>query len=230
MDQRKPSKRRTRRILAWLAGTLGPWLIRGLHVTWKRHFIGAEHFEVRGPEGKRGVYCMWHQNVPSGSGVHRNKQLSVLVSSHRDGEIIARTIRRMGYGVVRGSSSRGGARAMRQMLRQIEDDQGLVLTPDGPRGPRHGVAVGAIYLAAASGRPLIATGFAAKSFWTLRSWDKMEFPKPFTRVVTAYAPPLQIERSVLRDPEALEAARIQLGESLHLAESLAEEELNRLES
>lgn len=168
---------------------------------------------------------MWHQNVPAGSGVHRENGLSVLVSSHRDGEIIARTIRRMGYGVVRGSSSRGGARALRQMLGQMEPDQGLVFTPDGPRGPRHSVAVGAIYLAAVSGRPLIATGFAAKRCWRLSSWDRMEFPKFFTRVVVAYSPPIFVERAVMRDPEALEEVRQRFGAALHAAEDHADREL-----
>jgi lysophospholipid acyltransferase (LPLAT)-like uncharacterized protein len=168
---------------------------------------------------------MWHQNVPAGSAVHRGKQLSVLVSSHRDGEIIARTIRRMGYGVVRGSSSRGGARAVRQMLGQMKPDQGLVFTPDGPRGPRHSVAVGAIYLAAASGRPLIATGFAAKRAWQLSSWDRMEFPKFFTRVVVAYSPPIHVERAVMRDPDALEKVRVRFRAALHAAEQRADQEL-----
>lgn len=225
MDQRKRSSKRTKRFLAWLAGTLGPWLIRGLHVTWRVRRVGVEHFESRGKKGQRGVYAMWHQNVPAGSSVHRDSNLSVLVSSHRDGEIIARTIRRMGYGVVRGSSSRGGVRAMRQMLRQMNSDQGLVFTPDGPRGPRHSVAVGAIYLAAVTGRPLIATGFAAKRAWKLSSWDRMEFPKLFTQVVVAYSPPILVERAVMRDPEALEKVRLRFGAALHAAEERADHEL-----
>jgi lysophospholipid acyltransferase (LPLAT)-like uncharacterized protein len=230
VDQRKRSSKRTKRFLAWLAGTLGPWLIRGLHVTWRVRRVGIEHFEARGKKGQRGVYAMWHQNVPAGSAVHRGKQLSVLVSSHRDGEIIARTIRRMGYGVVRGSSSRGGARALRQMLGQMEHEQGLVFTPDGPRGPRHSVAVGAIYLAAATGRPLIATGFSAKRAWHLSSWDRMEFPKLFTQVVVAYAPPIYVERTVMRDPEALEQARQEFGAALHAAEERADQVLAKQSS
>jgi lysophospholipid acyltransferase (LPLAT)-like uncharacterized protein len=225
VDQRKRSSKRTKRFLAWLAGTLGPWLIRGLYCTWRVRRVGIEHFEERGKGGERGIYAMWHQNVPAGSAVHRRKQLSVLVSSHRDGEIIARTIRRMGYGVIRGSSSRGGARALRQMLGQMKPEQGLVFTPDGPRGPRHSVAVGAIYLAAATGRPLIATGFAAKRAWHLNSWDRMEFPKLFTQVVVAYSPPIHVDRDVMRDPEALEEVRQRFGAALNAAEEHADLEL-----
>lgn len=205
-----------------MAGALGPWLLRALGRSWRAQREGVEHFEALGEDGQRPVYCMWHQNVSAGSAVHRGEQLSVLVSSHRDGEIIARSIHVMGYRTVRGSTSRGGARALRELLHQADPDWGLVLTPDGPRGPRHSVAPGAIYLAALGGRPVVATGFAARRQWTLNSWDRMSFPKPWTRVICCYSEPLRFDRQVLRDPEALEAARAQLGEAIHAMEAKAQ--------
>lgn len=216
----------TKRFLAWLAGTLGPWLLRGLRLTWRIRREQTQHFQARGKDGQLPVYTMWHQNVPAGSAGHLGEPLSVLISSHRDGEIIDRTVRRMGFRSVRGSSSRGGARAMREMLASDDPRWGIVMTPDGPRGPRHSVAPGAIYLAAATGRPLVATGFAARRYWTLKSWDRMEFPKPFTRVAIAYDEPLYFDPEDLRDPEGLEQALQQLAASLHRAEDRAAHALN----
>lgn len=227
MEQARTKKsKRTKRVLAWLAGALGPWLLRALGRSWRVRREGVEHFNTSGEDGQRPVFCMWHQNVSAGSAVHRGEQLSVLVSSHRDGEIIARSIHAMGYRTVRGSTSRGGARALRELMAQADPAWGLVITPDGPRGPRHSVAPGAIYLAVMSGRPLIATGFAVRRQWRLGSWDRMSIPKPWTRVICCYSEPLRFERSMLRDPEALAAAREQLGEAIHAMEAKAQELLD----
>ncbi|MCH2101927.1 MAG: DUF374 domain-containing protein [Planctomycetes bacterium] len=166
----------TKRALAWLAGALGPWLLRTLGRSWRVRRVGQKYFDVTGPEGQRPVFVMWHQNAPSGSAVHRGEPLVVLASTHRDGEIIARTTRNLGYRTLRGSTSRGGARVLRELLTQADPAWGLVLTPDGPRGPRHSVAPGAIYIAAMSGRPVVATGLAAQRQWKLNSWDRMRFP------------------------------------------------------
>lgn len=223
MDPTRTKKSKwTKRFLARLAGALGPWLLRALGRSWRVRREGVEHFNTCGEEGQRPVFCMWHQNVSAGSAVHRGEQLSVLVSTHRDGEIIARSITAMGYRTVRGSTSRGGARALRALLSQADPDWGLVFTPDGPRGPRHNVAPGAIYLAAASGRPLIALGFAVRRQWTLSSWDRMAIPKPWTRVICCYSEPLRFDRDMLRAPGGLDAAREQLGEAIHAMEAKAQ--------
>ena len=224
---RTKKSKRTKRVLAWLAGALGPWLLRALGRSWRIRREGLEHFAQRSDTGQRPIYVMWHQNVPAGSAVHRGEQLEVLVSSHRDGEIIARSIESMGYRTVRGSTSRGGARALREMVRRADPAWGLVLTPDGPRGPRHSVAPGAIYLAALSQRPVIATGFASRRRWALGSWDRMEFPKPFTRVQCCYSAPMQFDREVLRDEQALERAQAALAEAIETTQARAAELLEQ---
>lgn len=116
---------------------------------------------------------------------------------------------------------------MRQLIGDTDPEWGLVFTPDGPRGPKHSVAPGAIFLAAMSGRPLIATGFAARRKWKINSWDRMRFPKPFTRVICCYSPPIFIDRDVVRDPVQLDAAREHLARTIHAMDAQAEKVLQQ---
>lgn len=187
--------------------------------------VGREHFETVNDKGRRGVYVTWHQNVPGACSLHQREKLCVLISSHRDGEIIAKAVHAFRMRSVRGSSSRDGARALLQMLQEVGDDWGLVLTPDGPRGPRHSTAPGTIYIAAAGRRSIVATGFAARSYWRLGSWDRMEIPKPFTRVVVVYREPVPVPREVMRDEALMEQWLDRLAQEIHAAHDEARQHL-----
>jgi len=209
--ERKPwHKRWRRRLGSGLAGVLGPPLLRLLAASWRVHVVGQENWDAAVRDGRLPVFALWHESIPAGALLHRHRALTVLVSRHRDGALVARLIERLGFRTIRGSTFDGADGALRELLREARTERGLVLTPDGPRGPAHAVAGGALYLAGASGRPLVATGFAASRAWRAGSWDRMIFPKLFARIVIAYALPLDVPRGAAREPEASAAARTAL--------------------
>ncbi len=111
----------------------------------------------------------------------------MLVSEHSDGEIIARIGARFGQRAVRGSSSRGAARALLTLVRTLLDGHVVAITPDGPRGPRHVAQAGVVAASQKSGAPIVAIGVAYSGAWTLGSWDRFCIPYPFARVVLAYS-------------------------------------------
>ncbi|MBC8328083.1 MAG: lysophospholipid acyltransferase family protein, partial [Planctomycetes bacterium] len=197
-------KRILRRSGMVFASTVGPWLLRVLARTWRVRRIGAaDTVDSRRPL----TYGLWHESIPAGAALHRRRDLTVMISSHHDGELITRIVESLGFRTVRGSSTRGGSRALRQMLKAAKDAEGLVVTPDGPRGPAHSIASGVLFVAAATGRPLVATGFAASRAWRAGSWDRMIIPKPFSKVVVGYAGDLEVPRAAIRDQALLEVHR-----------------------
>jgi lysophospholipid acyltransferase (LPLAT)-like uncharacterized protein len=111
--------------------------------------------------------------------------IKVLISTHADGQLIAEACQRLGFALARGSSTRGGVEAVRDMLRA--NDTHLAVTPDGPRGPRRRVQAGVVYLAARTGLPIVPVGFAARRPWRAKSWDRFAVPRPFSRAVTDVA-------------------------------------------
>lgn len=185
--KRSAWRRARKRIGAAFGRALGPPLLRLLARTWRVRLIGVEARDRRDAAGALPVFGFWHQNILGAIGTHFGFPVRVLVSHHRDGETIARLAERLGYRTVRGSSSSGGAEALRAMERLArETGDGFAFTPDGPRGPARSLAPGVVVLAATAGRSLTASGFAYSSFLQARSWDRMVLPKPFSRVVVAF--------------------------------------------
>jgi lysophospholipid acyltransferase (LPLAT)-like uncharacterized protein len=117
---------------------------------------------------------------------HRNEGVAVLISTHADGEIIARICEAFGYRTIRGSTSRGGARALVEIARTLEGGVDVAITPDGPRGPVHTVAPGTLYAAQRAQAPVIAIGVHASRAWRLSTWDRFMIPKPFARITVKY--------------------------------------------
>ncbi|RMH05003.1 MAG: DUF374 domain-containing protein [Planctomycetota bacterium] len=217
-------KRILRRVSAALAGGLGPWFLRALSATWRVRRVGAEETIE---SGRPLTYGLWHESIPAGVALHRRYGLTVMISSHHDGELITRIVERLGFRTARGSSTRGGSRALREMLAASRHSNGLVLTPDGPRGPAHSIAPGVFFVAGATGRPLVATGFAASRAWRARSWDRMMLPKPFARVVVAYAEPIPVSRAAAREEELLAPLRERLAAAFDSAHAAAAATLQR---
>jgi len=179
----------------WLApaAIAGTWLIRALAATWRIEVVDAPGYTEALARGERFVYAFWHCGMLAGSWVRRGEGVAVLVSQHRDGELIARIIHRLGYVAARGSSTRGGEQGVREMLAWVGGNRHLAITPDGPRGPAEQVKDGLYYLAARSGRRIVPIGFGVSPAWRLRSWDRFRVPKPFARICVAHGAPLAVE-------------------------------------
>ncbi|MFQ5749486.1 MAG: lysophospholipid acyltransferase family protein, partial [Planctomycetota bacterium] len=186
MKNRSPVQRAWRRLTLGCAILVGPWILRLLAATWRvRRF--REEVWTPDAEGGLPIFAIWHETIPANAVVHRNHGLTALISRHRDGEMISRIIEKLGYRTARGSTTKGGAGALREMLRMAKGPGGFVFTPDGPRGPRRSVAPGTLFFAGVTGRPLVATILVAAPAWHTSSWDRMMIPKPFARVVVLYA-------------------------------------------
>jgi len=123
--------------------------------------------------------------------LHKNEGIAVLVSRHRDGELITQVIEKLGFVAARGSSTRGGEAGVRGMLAWAGQDRHLALTPDGPRGPAEQMKPGALYLAERTGRRMVPIGVAARPVRALRSWDRFRVPWPFARVLVSHGAPFE---------------------------------------
>jgi lysophospholipid acyltransferase (LPLAT)-like uncharacterized protein len=129
-----------------------------------------------------GIFVFWHRCVLPAMWIFRKRNLAVITSESRDGEYIARVISRMGYVPVRGSSSRGGGRAMLELRELVTNGNGVAFTIDGPRGPRYVAKRGPVVLARVTGVPIIAFYVALDRAWVLNTWDRFVIPKPFAKV------------------------------------------------
>ena len=177
------------RILFLLVSLLGSALIWLLGKSWRITFIGQENVEKVWKQGKKVLYSFWHGRLLAPAYSHRRQGIRILISQHRDGEFIARIVERLGYVPARGSSSRGGARAILEMVKASQNFN-IAITPDGPKGPRHQVQPGAAYLASRAGVPLLPLTSSASSAWVLNSWDRFMIPKPFSRVLISVGEPI----------------------------------------
>lgn len=165
----------------------GTWLVRLLGWTWRIRVVNDGAVRRRRSGKQPIVFSLWHGQLLTLLYQHRRQGVTVLISEHGDGELIARVAERMGYALVRGSTSRGAARALLAASRVVEQGGDLAVTPDGPRGPRRSVAPGVAVVAQRTGAPIIAAVARPRSSWRLSSWDRFEIPKPFTRIAIAYS-------------------------------------------
>lgn len=187
-------------------------------VGWTARFevAGWEHFEAVAQAGRVPIYAAWHECIYLGVYFWRDRRIVYLTSRSFDGEYIARFLQRFGFGTVRGSSSRGGARALIEMVRLVRKGIPAGFTVDGPRGPRHVAQAGAVMLAKRTGQPILPFHVTAASRWQISSWDRMQLPLPFTRARVEIAPPIYVPPDA--DGDTLAAKRDLLQSALdHLA-------------
>jgi len=161
---------------------------RGLASTWRFEVDGREHHDLAacGPF----VYALWHHALLPLLWWHRHRGITLLVSRHRDGELLAGPAARLGYRLARGSSTRGGASGFRALLRDLGDGRVVAVTPDGPTGPARQVKSGVLRAAAVAGVPILPVTAVASRGWRLRTWDRLLVPGPFARVCVRYGTPL----------------------------------------
>lgn len=178
----------------------GVALIRLLGRTWRIRVVNWAPAAAAVKEGKSVVFSLWHGELMPLLFQHRRQGVRVLISEHRDGEIVARVAEGLGFGVtVRGSTSRGGGRALLEMVRVLREGYSVAVTPDGPRGPAHRFAPGALIAAHRAEAPVVCVGVHASRGWRLRSWDSFLIPKPFARVTFAYTAPELVAAGSVRD-------------------------------
>ena len=171
------------------------------------------------------IYAMWHGRLLLLPYLYGHRGAHVLTSRSRDGELVARWIRHFGLDPVRGSSTRGGADAVRLLARAIQAGREVVVVPDGPRGPREVLKPGVIALARLSGAPIVPTAVGASREWRLRSWDEFRIPRPFARCVVRFGEPIRVSRAADRAGE--EAARKEVEAALRGLSWQVDEEAHR---
>jgi lysophospholipid acyltransferase (LPLAT)-like uncharacterized protein len=154
--------------------------------------------------GTSRIYVFWHENILIPLYQRGHCRLAMLLSQHRDAEILARVARQMGFDCVRGSTYRGGAKAIWELWDKSRR-QHLTITPDGPRGPRRHMAMGPIFLASRLGLPLVVMGFGYDRPWRLQSWDRFAVPRPFSRARALIGPPMMLPPDL--DRSGMENAR-----------------------
>lgn len=142
--------------------------------------------------GEGQILVTWHGRTTIPLYYLRHRGIVIVISDSRDGEIQYRTFRRFGYDAVRGSSGRAAARVTIAALRELRDGKTLTMAPDGPKGPAYIAEAGALYLAWKSGCPLVPAGASARPVWRLNTWDRFEFPRPFSRAAVVFGEPIHV--------------------------------------
>jgi len=186
-DRREPQLGLLQRLqislVSWIAAAVVGFIGRTLRMT-----ITFEEGSMPGLHAiSPGIYPFWHRCVLPATWLFRNHGIGVLTSLSRDGEYIARVIRRFGFVPVRGSSSRGGQRGLLEMEAMVKAGGAAAFTIDGPRGPRYVAKKGPVMLARLTGIPITAFYVAVERRWVLKTWDTMVIPKPFSRAYVRVA-------------------------------------------
>jgi lysophospholipid acyltransferase (LPLAT)-like uncharacterized protein len=210
---------RGQRAKAAVIAGIGYPLIATLGSTLKWRAEGLEHVRSVEQSGRPPVLAFWHGRILPATWYFRRRGIVVITSENFDGEWIARIIERFGYGTARGSTSRGGQKALLQLRRDMAAGRAAGFTVDGPRGPARRAQAGAVWLAGATGNPLVPFHCEAARHWTMRSWDRTQIPRPFTTVALAVGAPIQVPPEAHAD--VLEAKRVELEESLYALEKRA---------
>lgn len=205
-------KRLTDKLALFLASWMGPLFLYLLGKTLRIDWVGEENLNAIRRENKSVIYAFWHGRMLILAYSHRRRKIHVLISQHRDGEFIARIIHRLGFVSVRGSTTRGGSRAIFEMCEKAACGYDLAVTPDGPRGPGFQVHPGTIYIAQRSGMPIVPITNSARRRWTLSSWDRFIIPRPFSRAVVMLGEPFHVPAD--STAAQLEQIRVRLEEQM----------------
>jgi len=187
------------RILLFLADYLGSFLIKLLKSTLRIKLIGTDYLNAVKNSGKGCILILWHGEMMIPMMYLIDRGIYALVSQHRDGEIIARILKGLGYNLIRGSSSRGGEKVFLQMVKVLRGNEVVAITPDGPQGPYRKMKSGTAYLAQKSGYPIVPIFCCAKSKKVLKSWDKFIIIMPFSKCVISYGEPIYVEENLGKD-------------------------------
>ena len=204
--------------IAAIAGVGYP-LINALGHTLRWRVDGMHHLDSITASGRQPIMAFWHGRILPATFYFRRRGIVVITSENFDGEWIARIIERFGYATARGSTSRGGRRALSKLRREMASGKAAGFTVDGPRGPARVVQPGAVWLAKATGNPVLPFHLEASSSWTASSWDRTQIPKPFSTVALVIGEPIEVAAAITDD--GLEAARLAVEQRLKSLEARA---------
>ena len=203
---------RFKRLEVALIAAAGHPLVALLGRTLRWRVEGLEHLEAIRSSGRQPIMVFWHGRILPATYYFRHRGIVVMSSLNFDAEWTGRIIQRFGYLRVRGSTSRGAARALRQFVREMAGGRPAGFTLDGPRGPAGVAQPGAVWLAKVTGNPLLPFHIEAARHWTVRSWDRTQIPRPFSLMTLAIGAPVDVARDA--DDAAIERARQALERAL----------------
>ncbi len=175
-------RRARRAVLFPLVRYLGSWLFRAYACTWRIQLAGTTPDRVHAFRDQGCLGIFWHGRALVTLRAFRKVPADVLVSPSGDGQLVMELMQGLGYGVIEGSRSRGGSRAVREMLRSMHAGRTIAITPDGPRGPLHSITEGVAFLARETGFPIVPIGVAVRGALHANSWDNFVIPRPFAKI------------------------------------------------
>ncbi|MBN1577834.1 MAG: lysophospholipid acyltransferase family protein [Chitinispirillaceae bacterium] len=199
--------------LIWFIGTL-------LGATWRVTINDPHRLRLFDDRTTGRIYCFWHAHLLPLAFIFRNTGKTALASASKDGRLAASIARRWKHEIIFGSSSRGGNSAMRECIRVLKERHCVIITPDGPRGPREEVKAGVAQIAMVASAPVVAIRLHADRAWRLRSWDRFMIPKPFARITVTLCNPLSPPPDAQSD-ESVERFRKSINERLSGNDALA---------
>lgn len=185
-----------------LAGGTLQLLLGGLLGSARYEVQGAAHYQALYEAGRPCIFVLWHGRLLPLGYLHRGEGVVGLISRSNDGEYLAEMLRRWGFVPVRGSSSRGGSAALRELIGYARAGRSIAITPDGPRGPRQRLKPGVLVAAQLTGLPLVPVAAGASRGWWLGGWDRFLIPRPFARIRVAYGAPVEIPRELTPGAQA----------------------------
>jgi lysophospholipid acyltransferase (LPLAT)-like uncharacterized protein len=197
------------RLIIRIVGALSFLAVKILGSSLRFEVEGLEHLEQIESAGRQPIYCVWHDRIVAGTYFLRGRGIVVMTSQSRDGEYIAGFLQRFGFGVARGSSSRGGSGALVEMIRVMRAGRPTAFTVDGPRGPRYEAKPGPVLLAKKTGDPMMPFVVECEKFWKMKSWDRLQVPKPFSRVKFIIAAPIFVDANSSDEDLELRLADLQ---------------------
>ncbi|HEV2085703.1 MAG TPA: lysophospholipid acyltransferase family protein [Gemmatimonadales bacterium] len=187
-------------------------VVRVLAASWRIRLVHEERWRVLHEQGQPVVFLLWHEALLPLLWQHRGQGVAIVVSEARDGQYLSDLAASLGYCTVRGSSTRGGARALLGAVRELQAGRSIAFTPDGPRGPRRELKPGVIAAAQRGGGVIVPIHAEADRAWRLHSWDRFMIPQPLARVLITYGRPFGVTTGEAGFAEGLEQAVLRLKE------------------
>jgi lysophospholipid acyltransferase (LPLAT)-like uncharacterized protein len=187
-------------------------VVRALAASWRIRLVHEGHWRAFYDQRRPVVFLLWHEALLPLLWQHRGQGIAIVVSEARDGQYLSELAGSLGYRAVRGSSTRGGARALLGAVRELKAGRSIAFTPDGPRGPRRELKPGVIAAAQRGGGVIVPIHAEADRAWRLHSWDRFMIPQPLARVLITYGRPFEVGRGEDGLAVGLDQAALRLDE------------------